>query len=206
VKSLRTRLRSTSLARWRSHQDSNVEALESTQTQHIYIEGFLHKTGKGEHALSRAWRRRWVTLESDPSIGYHCLHYFADRTRYAHAQIDTPARCIHRPRRQALTSAAPLSLSLHLPLCLSLLCMCAARSLAARSCFQRPRSHCLWPTSPPQRSTCACHRGLAAARTPGLPRTFCLTCSTSSHRTACMPSQRSRPRSFSDGFDRFLES
>lgn len=57
---------------------SRAPSLQSTAA--VYIEGYLYKTGNGERSWSRAWKRRWVTLESDPSIGFRAMLYYADRS------------------------------------------------------------------------------------------------------------------------------
>ena len=61
-----------------SRLSDGMPSLQSTAA--VYIEGYLYKTGNGERSWSRAWKRRWVTLESDPSIGFRAMPYFADRS------------------------------------------------------------------------------------------------------------------------------
>lgn len=60
-----------------SSPERPASSLQSTAA--VYLEGYLYKTGNGQHAWGRAWKRRWVVLESDPSIGFRVLLYYADR-------------------------------------------------------------------------------------------------------------------------------
>ena len=44
----------------------------------VYVEGYLYRAGNGDRAWNSTWKRRWVTLESDPSIGFRVLLYYAE--------------------------------------------------------------------------------------------------------------------------------